>query len=271
MVANAKTTSTTWSFPNSLEIWIRETNSAAFLHYLVFIWTKHCKAIGPPKKAITYIFVPSINNWFWRQLMSILPASCSLLSADAFGYFSRSSVWPLTFESTRTVPATNLLNFQPQVEKSPSARPSPAEYARIERPKYFHEESRAAISYCMRSMLILEVDRHHWHSADFPNYFRNIITSPSSFYPAFVCGEEKLSPLIPLLLDLILVDTRFNAHMVLQRFRVPLQSGCGVFWVTRWAQFFGPFSSVWPQCQLEIWKIAWNTTRWFLLTNLNHI
>ena len=111
MVANAKTTSTTWSFPNSLEIWIRETNSAAFLHYLVFIWTKHCKAIGPPKKAITYIFVPSINNWFWRQLMSILPASCSLLSADAFGYFSRSSVWPLTFESTRTVPATNLLNF----------------------------------------------------------------------------------------------------------------------------------------------------------------
>ena len=266
MVANAKTTSAPWSFPSSLEIWIREANSAAFLHYLVFIWTKHCKAIGPPKKNCTKhqqliltaahvhtsCFLQFIECWCIRLFLSLFS-----LAADFWEYKDCASSKPV--------------EFQPQVEKSPSARASPAEYARIERPKYFHEESRAAISYCMRSMLILEVDRHRWHSADFPNYFRNIITSPSSFYSAFVCGEEKLSPLSPLLLDLILVDTRFNARMVLQRFRVPLQSGSGVFWVTRWAQFFGPFSSVWPQCQLEIWKIAWNTTRWFLLTNLNHI
>ena len=37
-------------FPAVLEIWIRKIDSAAFLHYLVLIWTKHCQAIGPPKK-----------------------------------------------------------------------------------------------------------------------------------------------------------------------------------------------------------------------------
>ena len=41
-------------FPAVLEIWIRKIDSAAFLHYLVLIWTKHCQAIGPPpKKTIT--------------------------------------------------------------------------------------------------------------------------------------------------------------------------------------------------------------------------
>ena len=40
----------------------------AFLQYFVLIWTKHWKAIGPPQRAITYIFVPGINNWFWRRL-----------------------------------------------------------------------------------------------------------------------------------------------------------------------------------------------------------
>ena len=38
----------------------------------MLIWTKHWKAIGPPQRAITYIFVPGINNWFWRRLIYII-------------------------------------------------------------------------------------------------------------------------------------------------------------------------------------------------------
>ena len=45
-------------------------NSAAFLYYLVLIWTKHSKAIVP-QKTTTIIFAPRVNNWFWRRLICI--------------------------------------------------------------------------------------------------------------------------------------------------------------------------------------------------------
>ena len=67
MVANAKTMSAPISIPSNLEIRIREANPATCLHYLVLIWAKYCREITPPQIAITYIFVPSINNWFWRR------------------------------------------------------------------------------------------------------------------------------------------------------------------------------------------------------------
>ena len=52
-----------------LEILMR-SNFAACLYYLVLIRRKQCKAIGPKKKTITYIFAPGVNNWFWRRLIS---------------------------------------------------------------------------------------------------------------------------------------------------------------------------------------------------------
>ena len=82
----------------------------------------------------------------------------------------------------------------------------------------------------MRSMYwkLLEVDPY-------------IQTSPSSFYHAFVFGEEKLSPLSPLLLDLILVDTCSSKEVV------PEGSGSMTHGFAKVSEFQGPIA-IRPWC-----------------------
>ena len=54
------------SIPSCIEVW----SQTCFIFALFsVIWTKHWKAIAPQKKAITYIFLPKINYWFWRRLI----------------------------------------------------------------------------------------------------------------------------------------------------------------------------------------------------------
>ena len=59
-----------WSAPKSIPSCIEVWSQTCFIFALFsVIWTKHWKAIAPPKKAITYIFLPKINYWFWRRLI----------------------------------------------------------------------------------------------------------------------------------------------------------------------------------------------------------
>ena len=70
-------------------------NSAAFLYYLVLIWTKHSKAIVP-QKTTTIIFAPRVNNWFWRRLICIhytYVAYICCLNHGSWLFFMCVSLW----------------------------------------------------------------------------------------------------------------------------------------------------------------------------------
>ena len=168
--------------------------------------------------------------------MSILPASCSLLSADAFGYFSRSSVWPWLMRAQGLWPLQicwiSATSGEIAFSTSISGRTCRDRTAKVlPWEKYSSHQ------------FLQEVHAHigSWSPLLTSSGFSKLLQETNQSLQLLSClslwWREAISPL---LIDLILVDTRSSKEPVSEGsgsmhawfckgFKVPLQSGCGAF------------------------------------------